>query len=294
MMTIAKLEHFQAVCRFQSVTKAAQYLHISQPSVTASIRDLEAEFHVNLFRHEGKRLILTTEGKFLLEHAEQLLKEYTQLSKQMSDLGKNKNLFRLGVPPMAGTIFLPGLYRDFHDKYPEIRLSITECGSLQAVKLLEKGKLDLAMASLSTPPDVRFQTLLLGKSRVMLCVSPEHRLAKEETISFSMLKEEPLVFFQEDSAPERTIERVFKREGITPNVLLYTSQLSMIKQFIMDGTAAAFLMEELVEEDKDIISIPLEREIYFDVVLMWKRDQYLYSDVSCFLEFAKNRLEGML
>lgn len=291
MMTITKLEHFHAVCKFQSVTKAAKYLHISQPSVTASIRDLEAEFHVNLFRHEGKRLILTTEGEFLLEHAGQLLKEYTQLSRQMQDLGKNKNLFRLGVPPMAGTIFLPGLYKAFHNKYPEIQLSITECGSIQAMKLLEKGKLDLAMASLSTLPDVRLQTLRLGRSKVMLCVSPEHRLIHEKAIKFSMLKDEPLVLFQEDSAPEIAIERIFEREGIVPNVLLYSSQLSMIKQFILDGTAAAFLFEDLVKEDKDIISIPFEQEINFDVVLMWKKNQYLYSDVSCFLEFAKNYIK---
>ena len=52
-MTIAKLQQFLAVCQLQSVTRAAEFLHISQPSVSGTIRELEHEFQVNLFRHEG-------------------------------------------------------------------------------------------------------------------------------------------------------------------------------------------------------------------------------------------------
>ena len=53
-MTIAKLQQFLAVCQFQSVSRAAEFLHISQPSVSGTIRDLESEFQINLFRHEEK------------------------------------------------------------------------------------------------------------------------------------------------------------------------------------------------------------------------------------------------
>ena len=104
-MTIAKLQQFQAVCQFQSVTKAAEYIHISQPSVSATIRELEEEFNINLFRREGKKLVLTAEGSFLLEQADSLLGKFDELSQKMHDLGKNKNLFRLSVPPMSGTAF---------------------------------------------------------------------------------------------------------------------------------------------------------------------------------------------
>lgn len=63
-MTIGKLQQFLAVCQFQSVTRAAEFLHISQPSVSGTIRELEHEFQVNLFRHEGRRLVLTAEEAF--------------------------------------------------------------------------------------------------------------------------------------------------------------------------------------------------------------------------------------
>ena len=112
-MTIAKLQQFLAVCQFQSVTRAAEFLHISQPSVSGTIRELEHEFQVNLFRHEGRRLVLTAEGSFLREHAQQLIRQFDELSWQMEDLRNQKNRFRIGIPPMSGTIFFPQLYQAF-------------------------------------------------------------------------------------------------------------------------------------------------------------------------------------
>ena len=93
-MTIAKLQQFLAVCQFQSVSRAAEFLHISQPSVSGTIRDLESEFQINLFRHEGRRLVLTAEGSFLRERAQQLIRQFDELSWQMEDLGNQKNRFR--------------------------------------------------------------------------------------------------------------------------------------------------------------------------------------------------------
>lgn len=237
-MTIAKLEQFLAVCQFQSVTRAAEYLHISQPSVSASVRELEREFAVNLFRHEGRKLILTAEGSFLKEQAQTLLKQYDTLCWQMRDLGNQKNLFRIRIPPMAGTIFFPQLYKAFEAQYPQITLSITECGSLQAEKLLLHG--------------------------------------------------EPLVLFGPDSAPARTVLSLFARQQLRPNVLLRSSQLSMIKQFIADGSAAAFLLDPLAVHEEELVAIPLAEPVFFDTILMWQREQYLYSDVACFLRFARN------
>ena len=122
-MTIAKLQQFLAVCQFQSVSRAAEFLHISQPSVSGTIRDLESEFQINLFRHEGRRLVLTAEGSFLRERAQKLIRQFDELSWQMEDLGNQKNRFRIGIPPMAGTVFFPQLYKAFQAAYPEITLS---------------------------------------------------------------------------------------------------------------------------------------------------------------------------
>ena len=287
-MTIAKLQQFLAVCQFQSVTRAAEFLHISQPSVSGTIRELEREFQLNLFRHEGKRLVLTAEGSFLHEHAQELIRKFDELSWQMEDLGNQKNRFRIGIPPMSGTVFFPPLYRAFKQAYPNITLSITECGSLQAEKLLDTGELDLAMATLPAPPSPEFSYLTLARTQLMLCVRPSHRLAGLPSFDISMLQDEPLVLFGQDTAPSRAVLSLFAKRQLRPNILLYSSQLSMIQQFVSNGTAAAFLIDALARQTPGIAAVPFSPPIYFDTVLLWKREQYLYNDVECFLHFAKS------
>ena len=269
-MTIAKLQQFLAVCQFQSVTRAAEFLHISQPSVSGTIRELEHEFQVNLFRHEGRRLVLTAEGSFLREHAQQLIRQFDELSWQMEDLRNQKNRFRIGIPPMSVTLL------------------ITECGSLHAEKLLARGELDLAMATLPAPPSPEFSYLRLARTQLMLCVSPAHRLANAPSVDISMLRDEPLVLFGTDTAPSRAVLSLFAERQLRPNVLLYSSQLSMIQQFISDGTAAAFLLDALARREPGLVAVPFSTPVYFDTVLLWKRGQYLYNDVERFLRFAKD------
>ncbi len=287
-MTIAKLQQFLAVCQYQSVSRAAEALHISQPSVSGTIRDLESEFQINLFRHEGRRLVLTAEGSFLRERGQQLVRQFEELSWQMEDLGNQKNRFRIGIPPMAGTIFFPQLYKAFEAAYPEITLSITECGSLHAEKLLNEGELDLVMATLPAEPSPDFSCQKLARTELVLAVSPTHRLANAKAIDVTMLAEEPLVLFGTDTAPSNAVLSLFTEKQLRPNVLLYSSQLSMIRQFIADGTAAAFLLNALVENEPDLVAVPFVEPIYFDTVLLWKKGQYLYNDVEKFLRFAKH------
>lgn len=287
-MTIAKLQQFLAVCQYQSVSRAAEVLHISQPSVSGTIRDLESEFQINLFRHEGRRLVLTAEGSFLRERGQQLVRQFEELSWQMEDLGNQKNRFRIGIPPMAGTIFFPQLYKAFEAAYPEITLSITECGSLHAEKLLNEGELDLVMATLPAEPSPEFSCQKLARTELVLAVSPAHRLANAKAIDVTMLAEEPLVLFGTDTAPSNAVLSLFTEKQLRPNVLLYSSQLSMIRQFIADGTAAAFLLNALVKNEPDLVAVPFEEPIYFDTVLLWKKGQYLYNDVEKFLRFAKH------
>ena len=206
----------------------------------------------------------------------------------MEDLRNQKNRFRIGIPPMSGTIFFPQLYQAFQRENPEITLLITECGSLHAEKLLARGELDLAMATLPASPSPEFSYLRLARTQLMLCVSPAHRLANAPSVDISMLRDEPLVLFGTDTAPSRAVLSLFAERQLRPNVLLYSSQLSMIQQFISDGTAAAFLLDALARREPGLVAVPFSTPVYFDTVLLWKRGQYLYNDVECFLRFAKD------
>ena len=106
-MNLVQLKYFQAVCKYQSVSAAAEYLYISQPTLSSAIKELEREFGVSLFRRHHRGMVLTPEGTELLKHCERLLSHADQVERIMSDFGKRRNVLRLGVPPMIGSLFLP-------------------------------------------------------------------------------------------------------------------------------------------------------------------------------------------
>ena len=125
-MKLHQLRYFQEVCRQHSITKAAEELHISQPAVSAAIRELEEEFGLRLFKRSHKKLILTTEGSYFSLEVEELLQKAKQIADDMTRLQKKNTSIRVGLPPMIEALEIP-LLALFHKDHPDIRLTGIPC-----------------------------------------------------------------------------------------------------------------------------------------------------------------------
>ena len=97
-MTPLQMKYFDAVCRFQNISKAAASLHISQPTITVSVQSLESELGIKLFHRKGKHLLLTQEGTIIWDKVANILSHIEQLENEIRDVVHNKNHIRLGVP----------------------------------------------------------------------------------------------------------------------------------------------------------------------------------------------------
>ena len=144
-MKISQMEYFSCVCRCGSITKAAKELHISQPSVTAAVHELEKELGVNLFLRRNNKIQLTEEGWFVQERIDGILKSMDTLNRDLNDFVGQKNHIRLGVPLQIGSFLLPLLFGKFRQEYPDICLEIEESGAIDIVKKLLDDQLDLAI-----------------------------------------------------------------------------------------------------------------------------------------------------
>lgn len=286
-MKISQIRHFQAVCQYQNVTRAAESLHITQPSVSSSIKELEEEFGVNLFHRINKRLVLTREGEFFLERTNLLLEQVDTLEAQMKDLGSGKNLIRIGVPPMIGTFLFPAMFDAFHEKYPEIKLEMVEQGSRMTNKLVKSEELDLAIAIVDEAVDHELHKLDIFSTRLVFCVRAGHPLACRASVGLQDLRQEPIILFKSDSSQNAILLSRFKSLDIEPNVLLSSSQLYTIKHFVAAGRAGAFLFQEIADMEPDIAGVPLEEPIPMDICLIWKKNRHIYSDAAKFIEFTK-------
>lgn len=286
-MKLLQMKYFQTVCRYGSITKAAEELFVSQPTISFCIKELENEFGVRLFHRRHNRLQLTVEGSYFLDKVNYILQSVDALAVQMKDMGNNRNHVKIAVPAMISTFLFPQIFNAYSKSYPDVELEMLETGSLQVRKLVDASSVDLGITIRDDVVDDTYNELPLVSTELVFCVSRKHPLADRKQISFKELSDEHIILFKADSYQNIFIKRAFSEAGVEPNIMLYSSQLYTIKQFLSYGNAGAFLYRQVAEMDSDIVCIPLEQPIIQDIALIWTKNGNLYSDSENFIQFAK-------
>ena len=118
-MNLTQLKYFYAVCEYKTISKAAEHLFITQPSLSNAIKELEREFGVTLFVRRYKGIELTKEGETLFKMGKELLTQFEHTEHIMKEMGKERKILRLGIPPMIGSLILPDIYNVFQKKYTD-------------------------------------------------------------------------------------------------------------------------------------------------------------------------------
>ncbi len=286
-MKLSQMKYFQTVCRYGSITKAAEELYVSQPAISFCIKELEDEFGVKLFHRRNNRLQLTVEGSYFLDKVNYILQSVDALSGQMKDMGSNRNHVKIAVPAMISTFLFPSMFNAYTKNFPNVEIEMLETGSLQARKLVDANSVDLGITILDSAVNEAYNTLPLVSTELVFCVSKSHPLASRSSISFKELADYHIILFKADSYQNIYIKRAFSEAGVDPQIMLYSSQLYTIKKFLDFGNAGAFLYRQVAEMDSDLICIPLDQAIVQEIVLIWTKNGTLYSDAENFIRFAK-------
>ncbi len=294
-MKLQQLRYFQMACRLNSITRAAEQLHVSQPSVSAAIKELEEEFGVLLFSRQYRGFTLTQEGMAFLAQTDSLLSHAEQTEEILKDIAQKRNLIRLGIPPMIGSIFLPRLYREFRKKYPDTKMSVYEASSQELLYQLAEDRLDLVFLPHMTPFPAEYRWFPVAEMETVLCTAADHPMGARERVRIGDLEGEPLVLFKEGYFQSEMIVRRFREQGAEPNVLLNTSQLSTIISLIQNGSACGFLFRAVAEQYPGMAAVSLDPPLRENVSLVWKKGGFLFSDMNHFIQFIKESVrEGII
>lgn len=284
-MNLMQLKYFNAVCTYGTVSGAAEFLHIAQPSLSNAIKELESEFGVLLFKRQHRGMVLTPEGETLLKMSRDLLERSAGIEKVMKDMGKERKTLKLGVPPMTGALILTGIYRDFLSENSDIELEIVECGRHEMNKKLEEDQLDMAFISHNMPIGNSLSSHLAARLEIVCGTTVGNPLSKKKNISPADLRSVPLVMFEDGFFQTEEIRKWLSKDGITPNILMQTSQLSTMMSIISGDTAVGFMFKKLIEKNHDIVSVPLSPSIFVNISLVWKKDKYLFNSMQRFKSF---------
>ena len=286
-MELRQLEYFCTVSSLESFTKAANFLHVSQPSVTKTVQALEAELNLELFDRSQKHICLTEAGGVFLLHAKKVLQDVQAAKLAMERFqSQSGGVIRFGVPPMVESYLFPNFFIKFQATNPTIMLDLQECSDSNSVhEKLENNELDFGIIFLT--PDEHLKNFLpLMEDEFFLCLSSKHRLANAEKISFAELKEEKFIL-----QPPGTVQNLMTMQrsasaGFAPDVLLSTSQLKTIKELVSSNAAVALIPHFAITKSATFKAIPISPPIKFIVALAWNGLKELSPLFTHFLNFV--------
>lgn len=288
-MTLTQMKYFAEVCRGKSVTRAAERLHISQPSVTVAMKDLEAETGLNLFVRKGKRIDITPEGEFLLAKVSAILHSVEQLNDDVGELLHAKNHIKLALPLQVGSILVPLIFEEFLPRNPKIRLEIVELGGMDSLRMVEKEELDLAITIYEADFCSGLNYTRLFDSECCFCTSREHPLAARSSVGVADLGGERFVMLQGGFFINRMVQQAFADAACPLDVVLRSAQLHTVKKLVGANLASTFLMRETVGDDPRIVAIPFANPLRIRAGIVTKQQRRLYSDVQKLIEFAREK-----
>lgn len=288
-MNFTHLRYFYEVCRFQNITKAAEYLHVSQPSVSLAMKNLEATTGLNLLHRNGKHILITNDGQHLYRNVLPIIKSMDKLETTIKDLAQTKNNIRLAVPLQIGTILLPAIIGEFKKLHPEINLDVLETGGIDTLKALEHNEFDLAVANFDKNSS---DDLIYNKIYDVECcfmTYPSHPLAKRKTVSIEDIIEEPLVLLNTTFFVSNIINKAFSKISLQPNILLYTSSLHTAKNLVQQEVASTVLARQAILSNENIVAIPFKKPLYIHPGIVMKRGHQLYNDEKLLINFIKEK-----
>jgi DNA-binding transcriptional LysR family regulator len=287
-MDFRQLEYFCAISRLKNFTRTAEFLHVSQPSVTKAIKALEAELQLTLIDRRQKHVTLTKEGKAFLLHAEKIMQAVENTRQDMARFNQEKlGTVHFGIPPMVEAYLFPDLFTSFKDMYPDMSLDVKEYSdSTEVLQKADKGELDFGIIFTDQLPDSHNE-MLIQTDNLSLCVSPNSALSEKSQIEFDDLRNEQFIMQQSNTYQyQHVYERCVER-GFVPNILLCTTQLKTIKQLVANRLGISVLPDFVTREETKFVRRQLTPPLMVHICLYWGKDKKLSDRDERFLNFMK-------
>ena len=249
-MTLRHMKIFEAVFRHSNITKAAEELHLAQPSVSVAVRELEEYYGICLFERLGRRIVPTELGKEFYGYALHIVSLFDEMEQKIRNWDA-LGVIRIGASITIGTHILPPLLKQYQALYPELRTEVT-----------------------------------IGKSAVI----EQHILENKIDIGLIENPQYPFLMREKGSAGREILDACFALEQITVHPLWESASTQAIVRGVAEGLGVAVLPCLLVRkniEEHTVKMIPFPQPLTRKLNLIWHRSKYLTDNMNAFIELCK-------
>ena len=256
-MNHAQLRAFHAVASEGSFTRAAEALHVTQPTLSGQVKALEARYGVKLFDRRGRRVYPTELGQSLLDLTRRL---FSLEAEAEQILGAAKGLKRGHLRLAADAPFhVIGALSAFAKRYPGIRLSLTIGNSEQILEDLVEHRADVAVLA-NIPEDPRVYAFPFRKDRLIAFVERGHGWAERESVTLKELAGRRLVLREIGSTTRRLFENAMAARGLALGEVLEVNSREAVRETVAAGLGIGVVSESEFGSDRRLVPLRIAAE----------------------------------
>lgn len=300
-MELRQLQYVLQIAAEKNFSRAADKLHIAQPSLSQQLSKLEKELEVMLFQRNTSSVELTYAGSKFVEQAQIILDAVELLRQEMSDISQLRTgHVVVGSMPITGAHLLPHVLPVFKQKYPEVEITLLEDSSMNLEKLTASGQTDLSLLSLPLEiPALAYE--VLGEERIDLAVPPEHPLAIRRAngirTSLEELKDEPFIVLKEGQGFRKMTIELCQKAGFEPRVVFESNNMETVQSLVATGMGVTLVPHFIARAPRSEfvpVYLPLtDPTPSRTLVIAYRRGRYLSKAAEAFIETFRSTVASL-
>jgi DNA-binding transcriptional LysR family regulator len=243
-MELRQLRQFLALVQAGNFHRAAAALNMAQPPLSVSIRKLEEELGMRLFERHSRGVTLTPEGETTAVQAREILRRADELKSFATEVvDGSRGVLNIGFVASATYGAIPSVIPVFRQRFPAVDLRLKEATTLDIVKSLRQGDLDVGLVRTPVSGTESLTITPLLMENLVLAVPHGHRLQSRSEVELEQLRDEPLILYDRTAVPSmrNLIDLSFSTIGITPNVVEEAAHIHTMMALVDCGLGAALL-----------------------------------------------------
>ena len=304
-MDLKHLEYIIAIAEEKNISRAADKLYMSQPTLSQYLLKLEQDIGVCLFNRIKNALTLTYAGEIYVQAAKEILNTKKQTSNIIEDIiDYKKGHIIIGVAPDRGATILPSVIPKFLEKYPGIKIDLVEENAKQLETLTLQGHIDFTIA-VYYAQEIQLDYEFLCSEEIILAVPKSHRLAhlaanaipgKKPVVDLLLFKDDPFVLMKHGTKIRQITDNIFKDAGFSPNIILESGSINTIQYMAANNAALSILPEKFfnypaIGDNLVYFSINPEK-YYWPIIATFRKNNYLTRAAKDFISILKSYLNS--
>lgn len=260
-MLLRHIRYLLAVAEHRNFTRAAEALHVSQPTLSQQIRQLEDSLGAALFDRSGRSIRLTDAGEAYVRFARLALQDLEAGKRAMHDVRDlSRGSLRLAMTPTFTAYLVAPLLHRFHSLYPGITLSVEEMTQDRLEAALAEDRLDIGIAFTGMHlADIQGEALF--SETLSLMVGATHPQAVGQVLTADDLERQSLVLLSQDFATRQHIDLYCRQHGIVPRIAIEANSISAIVELVRRGQLATILPAAIALEQPGLLALALTPEL---------------------------------